>query len=568
MKNTYRLGISVAAASAVVFSSVAHAQQQPDAGQLLQGVDGKAPQAVPGRPVDIEKPAPEPAKSRVGPKVNAKTFRVSGMTVYPEAELTALLDKYVGQQLDFDDLQNAADVIANHYKRNGYFLAHAYLPGQEIKDGVVTIAVLEGRVGQVNIRMAEGAKISEETARNFILENIKPGDLITDKGLEYGLLLLNDLPGADIKSTLVPGSVVGTADVIVSVGEGKRFSGQVEVDNYGQTTTGIYRFGAAANLNSPLGRGDQLAVRLLETDDRHLSYARVGYTLPVSRSGTRLGLAHTKMEYALGGSFAALGAHGDAKIDNYYALHPMYRTRNFNVFGQVGYDVKKLSDFTDSTSSKSLKSANNFSATLFGDGRDGILGGGMSTYSLAYTWGNISLDTASVKAIDQGAGGYKTHGGFDKGNVQLSRLQNVMPGLAFYAAYNGQFATKNLDTSEKMSLGGPTGVRAYPQGEASIDEGYLLSGELRFALGRMGTELPGQFSLAAFADGGRGRIHKTPLLADARNNIGRAGAGVGLTWGQPDDFLVRGTIAWRIGDKALADVDRYPRITFNAVKWF
>lgn len=568
MENKHQLRLFAIAASAIAFSSMVRAQQAPDAGSLLQGVDGKPAMPAPASGVEVQKQMPEGPKSRVGPKVTAKEFRITGMTVYPEAELIELLSAYKDRQLDFDDLQSAAETIANHYKRNGYFLAYAYLPGQEIKDGIITIAVLEGRVGEVKIRMAEGAKISEETARNFILENIKPGDLITDKSLEYGLLLLNDLPGAEIKSTLTPGKVVGTADVIVSVGEGKRLSGQIEVDNFGQTTTGIYRFGAAANLNSPLGRGDQLALRVLDTDDSKMSYVRVGYTLPVGRHGTRLGIAKTDMKYALGGSFAALGAHGKADIENYYAVHPLYRTRNFNVFGQVGIDNKNLRDFTDSTSSKNFKSANNATVTLFGDGRDGVFGGGMSTYSLSHTFGHLSLDTASVKAVDQGAGGYKTHGGFDKSNIQLSRLQNIMPGLAFYAAYSGQFASKNLDTSEKMSLGGPTGVRAYPQGEASIDEGYLLTGELRYALGKMSADLPGQLGLSAFADGGRGKVNKTPLLTDARNNIGRAGLGVGLTWGQPDDFLVRGTIAWRIGNKAVADVDRDPRITFNAVKWF
>lgn len=573
-KGHHPLAVAVAAVGIAAFSSVAFAQQapNPDAGTLIKGVGEDKPVAPPRVPeVEVEKPKVEKPQASPGAKIQINGFRVTGTTVFSEADLIPLLDGKKGQELDFDELQSVSDIVANHYKRHGYFLAYAYLPAQEVKDGIVTIAVMEGRVGEVRIRMDENAKVSEDTVRRFIDANIKPGDLITDRTLEYGLLLLNDLPGVTIKSTLTPGSAPGTADVVVAVGEGRRFSGQVELDNFGQTTTGVWRYGGSANVNSPFGVGDQFSVRVLETDKNRLSYTRLGYTLPVGGYGTRLGIANTNMDYSLGTEkFLALRMHGIAKISNIYALHPLYRTRNLNVFAQASYDDKKLRDYTDSTDSKNFKGVRNYVVSLFGDGRDSVLGGGMNTWSLGYTDGQLNLETAAVKAIDQGRNGLKTHGAFTKTNLQLSRLQNVATDVALYVAYSQQWASKNLDTAEKMSLGGATGVRAYPQGEASVDEGYVATAELRFNLGNLGfSELPGQVGFSAFVDSGRGRTDKTPLATNTANWQGRSGAGFGLTWGQPDDFLVRLSTAWRLSNQgATADVNRTPRVLLNATKWF
>ena len=68
-------------------------------------------------------------------------------------------------------------------------------------------------------------------------------------------------------------------------------------------------------------------------------------------------------------------------------------------------------------------------------------------------------------------------------------------------------SARNLDSSEKFLLGGPSGVRAYPVGEASGDNGWVGTAELRREL-RMGNGLAAQ--LIAFADYGRVEQHERP----------------------------------------------------------
>ena len=57
----------------------------------------------------------------------------------------------------------------------------------------------------------------------------------------------------------------------------------------------------------------------------------------------------------------------------------------------------------------------------------------------------------------------------------------TFPGQDYsaFASFSGQMAGGNLDPSEKFYLGGSTGVRAYPSGEAGGSTGQLISLELR-----------------------------------------------------------------------------------------
>ena len=57
--------------------------------------------------------------------------------------------------------------------------------------------------------------------------------------------------------------------------------------------------------------------------------------------------------------------------------------------------------------------------------------------------------------------------------------QWINENLNFKTSGLAQFSNKNLDSSEQLSLGGITGVRAYPSGEASGDQGYKLTTELQ-----------------------------------------------------------------------------------------
>jgi hemolysin activation/secretion protein len=87
----------------------------------------------------------------LGDSLFVKGFSFTGNTVISQAELKALTQPSVGRSLTLAGLEEIAANVAALYKQKGYTLATAYVPQQQIRFGVVTIAILEGRVGEISV---------------------------------------------------------------------------------------------------------------------------------------------------------------------------------------------------------------------------------------------------------------------------------------------------------------------------------------------------------------------------------------------------------------------------------
>ena len=490
-----------------------------------------------------------------------RSLRVTGQTLYSEAELVAIAGFSPGE-LTLADLRAMASKIADHYRRNGYFVAQAYLPAQDIKDGAVTIVVLEGRYGNITLR--NQTNLSESLA-NSLLDGLKSGDPIAIAPLESRLLLLSDLPGVNVRSTLVPGAAVGTSDLLVDVTPGQRVTGSVEADNAGNRYTGEYRIGATVNINNPLGQGDVASLRVLTSGDG-LKYGRASYQAQFGKA--RVGVAYAALEYELGREFASLQAHGTAQIASIYGSYPLIRSRNTNLYALIGFDARKYRDKVDATLPPTVvdKKAHVWMGSLYGNHRDGFGGGGVNSYSLTWSSGDLDIETPAALAAD--AVTARTNGRYDKLALYAARLQNVTDTISLYAAINGQVASKNLDISEKMGLGGPYAVRAYPVGEAYADEGYIVNLEARLRLPKFSQSLPGQFHLIGFIDTGTVTLNRNPWTS-ADNHRTLSGAGVGLTWADYNNFAVSAYWAHKVGSEAATSApDKSSRFWIQGVKFF
>jgi len=552
----------------LVLSQSVFAQQVPSAGSQMQQIP---PIPVPQKaaPKVEVKPGSTPAIADADSvKIIVNRLNVTGAQAYSEAELLAVTGFIPGSELSLSDLRGMASKIANYYHRNGYFVAQAYLPAQEIKDGAVTIAVIDGQYG--NVTLHNQTNVSDDLA-NSLLGGLNSGDPVTSAPLESRLLLLSDLPGVKVNSTLVPGTSVGTSDLIVDLTPGRRVSGEVDADNAGNRYTGSNRNGATINLNEPTGHGDVASLRVL-TSGAGLNYARASYQMQFGKATA--GVAYSALRYELGQEFESLQANGTAEVASIYGSYPLIRSRNNNLYAGLAYDDKTFQDKVDSTGAVTDKKAHVLMASLYGDHRDNFGGGGLSTYSLTWSTGDIDITGSSgliPTALAADAAGPQSNGHFDKLGFSAMRLQSVTESISFSAAINGQLASKNLDVSEKMELGGMYAVRAYPEGETYADEGYVLTLEARLQLPKFSERLPGQMQLIAFVDTGSVTINKNPgpWSGAGPNNRTLSGAGVGFNWSDPNNFMVRAYYAFKLGDEvATSAPDASGRFWIQAVKYF
>ncbi len=529
------------------------AQQVPDAGSQLQLLPRSPTQPQNTPDIQLNAARSLPPSPGDGQKMAVRSVRIRGAAVFTEAQLLAAAgwsDKL--QALSLADLHALAARVTQHYRAAGYFLAQAYLPPQDIRDGQVTISVLEGQYGDVQLR--NRSEVSQRLL-DGLLQGVKTGDVVTLAPLERGLLLLSDLPGVAVRSTLTPGASVGASDLIVEVDPAQRFTGSVEADNHGSRYTGSQRVGATVNVNNLAGVGDVLTLRALSTG-RQLNYGRLAYQVQVGAG--RVGTSYADMNYALGREFESLQFAGGTQITSVYGSYPLQRSRQANASLQLSYDAKAFQDRQGATSTANDKRAKVWTGSIVGDHRDAWRGGGFDQYSASVTQGRLDAPLTEAHA----------DGRYTKLALSASRLQSLTPQTSVQISLSAQVASKNLDSSEKMELGGAQAVRAYPQGEAYGDQGYVVSLEGRTLLPRLFERQSGQLQLVGFVDTGTVYVNKNRWDAsDNRRTL--SGVGIGVNWMGDHDVVVKAYCARKVGAAvANSAPDASTRFWIQAVKYF
>jgi len=215
---------------------------------------------------------------------------------------------------------------------------------------------------------------------------------------------------------------------------------------------------------------------------------------------------------------------------------------------QVAFNYFDLDDQIDAVNTNNPRQLRSVTLSVTGNFDDDVFGGGVNAGSVAIGTGNLQFRNDTAEQIDRATA--RTRGDFDTVLYSALRLQRISDALHLYVALQGQYASKNLDSSQKFVLGGPNAVRAYAQGDGVGDEGLLGTAELRYSLPSRGWLAHPQ--LFTFIDAGTIHINAQPYLPTT-NQIDLYGAGVGFSADMWSGLTLRGSIAWRIGSDSGVD---------------
>lgn len=534
-----------------VLGSLVFAQTPPNAGSLLRQISPPTTQQTPtatGVVAPVQVTPTQPLDQ--GLVFSVRQIHIIGTTIFSEAELLPLVADMLNAERSLAQLQDAAARITARYRAAGYLVARAYLPQQKIENGLVSIAVLEGKLADIKIENASHLSTARAQA---MLGEIDPSKAANQSQINRAVLLLGDTPGVGaVDARLSPGGNVGETVLTTRLNPVPYASGRFELDNYGGLYTGRNRVGASVDVSSPFGFGERFSARLIASDS-DLLYGRLAAQAPVGSSGLTVGTAIGRSSYALGDTFAALDAVGRSTTGELFARYPLLRGVDANVYAQAAWEQRKLRDEVRSTATTTDKHAHVGTLSLQADARDRWGGGGSTQGSVALSQGRLGIDSPGAAVLD--AAGAQTVGRYTKWAWAVQRQQALGVGWSLGAQLRGQRAGKNLDSSEKLSLGGANGVRAYASGEATGDKGWLASLELRYAISP-------QVSASAFYDAGQVTVNANPYLATP-NTLRRSGTGLRLA-GSYGAFDWQAAMAWRGGDAGTAEPDRQARFWAQA----
>ena len=434
---------------------------------------------------------------------------------------------YLRRTLSEADVNALLAALTNDARRCGYPAAAAYLPPQTHSDGTLTIRILAGRYGKINIE--NSAAVSDGQLKRMT-HALREGAAIEGKSLETALYNIAALGGIEVAGLLSPGTAFGTSDLTIRVKDGKRQSYVLYSENYGSRTSGRYRYGVQASLSNITRSGDRLSLAAMLSNEDLRNYS-VTYTRPVGVDGSMLGLGISRMDYELSGAFRRLGAQGHADTVSLFGTSPLLRTARDSLSITYGWDSRKLKDEYKNVGMTLEKHSN---AAHIGVRGEMVRPRTRLTYDLTAYHGTIASDSAMAERQMRRAG---TEGSFTKGVLNLGVRQELGGRFHLNMRAQMQAAGDNLDSSEEIYLGGANGVRAYPQGEGSGDSGYLASAELVYRTG-----IP-HLDLSTYYDTG----HVVYAHDGADGGTTLRGWGIGVSYSRPGDYFLRLDWARRIG---------------------
>jgi len=536
----------------LVFSGIASAQQpfsrevNVNGGKLLQEMKSVKMELENEKDLIPTVQPSVPVVQKTTKKADIKQISIEGNTKLPFSVLSELTKKYE-KEVTMSELHELCDLITQKYREKGFLLAKSYIPPQEVVDGKIKIIVMEGYYDKVNVL---NKSLIENSHVNGYFQSLSKGNAIQSDELQRQLLLVNDLKGVFIKSMLKPGSEKGTSSLDIEVTQEERVNGFVTVDNSNNKYTDPVRTVGSINIISPLSRGDLITLTGA-TSGKRMMYGQANYQTPIDYDGVVVGGSLSALSYKLGDDYEILDATGTATTEGLFASYPLIRSRDKNLSVQIDYNHKNMTDKIGVTELESKKKLDTIVPSfIYKESR----WGGLTRVNASVSLGVVGLD-------NENADEYNTEGSYNKIFADISRIQPLSSDFLLYGKVSGQTSGKNLDSAEKMSLGGPYGVRAYPQGESSSDEAVMANVELQYHL------LP-SVDFTLFYDFASGKTEKEVLSSDKNNTHKLSGTGLGVAYHAPYGFEFNATAAWKLGDEPTSDNNKSPRIWAGISKTF
>ena len=324
--------------------ALVHAQALPPAGQ--SGVGQKAleqsrpdfqlpKEDLPALSIEDSRTVVDPG---AGPRFIVKKINVIGNTLVSDDLLAPILEVGDGMEVTLGILHLIAQEITSLYGLQGYILTRAYIPEQEIENGVVTIQVIEGKLGKIEVTGNEKFKSEDIVAR---LRTLQDNPALKESTLEKYLLGLNAIRGLKVKAILKPGEAFGTSDLTLEAEESRTYRIAFDADNFGSRFTGEQRYGLTGEAGSLFRLGDRFSVRGV-TSNADQIFINPSYSTPIGPYGTTATLSYTFTDFNLGGNLVALNAGGNANIFTAELSHVLARTRSSEFYLSLGGEIRNF----------------------------------------------------------------------------------------------------------------------------------------------------------------------------------------------------------------------------------
>ncbi len=431
-----------------------------------------------------------------------KEFIIEGNTAFSDREIQDLLKKFINQSVNFADLLQVETIITEKYKEAGYVNSGALIPGQNVKNGVITVQVIEGTIEGLRVTVKEG-RLSEKYISSRLKRGTKTPFNLNELQEALQLLQLNPLI-ENLNAELSVGTKRNRWLLDIEVTQANAFNPVIFANNTRRPpSVGTFQRGIEINHDNLVGLADRLNFIYKNTEGSN-DY-NVNYNFPFNASDSSfrirfrrinsdiieppfddLDLESLTNEFKFGVRQPIL-LTATANSTQEFALGLEF-SRQTNATELLGEDFP-LSPGANDEGKTRINSLQFFQDWTRRTRRDVLAVRSQFNFGLDIFDATVSSDEPDAEFFSW------------RGQFQWLKLLNPDSNINFLVRSDIQVSNSELVPLEQFSIGGGESVRGYRQDVLLGDSGLLISAELRVPFVRWNN---GQSSVAVipFADFG------------------------------------------------------------------
>jgi hemolysin activation/secretion protein len=422
---------------------------------------------------------PQPSLEQIPGTITVTQFEVVGSTVFSQKKLADVLKEFTGKPISFAELLQAQEAISKLYIDNGYITSGAFIPPQELQNGIVKIEVIEGEVESINI---DGLKKLRPSYVRSRLALAAKTPLDQNRLLQALQMLQLDPLIGNISAELGAGSRPGISVLEIKVREADPFSAQLSIDNERSPSVGSVRRQLQIFHNNLLGFGDRFHAGYINTDGSN-SLDDLSYTFPINAANGTIGFSYGRTSTNIVETpFNVLDIQSASRNYQLTYRQPLYQTPNEEfALGLTASRQESETSLLNEPYPLSL-GANDRGETRISAVRffqEYTQRNNVQVFAVRSQF-NFGLDAFNA-TINNTAPDSQ----FVTWRGQTQYLRLLTPDTTLLLRSDIQLSDRPLVALEQFSAGGQQSVRGYRQDYLLADNGLFASAEIRTSILRI-----------------------------------------------------------------------------------
>lgn len=468
--------------------------------------------------------AAEPQQAQQ-PGFDLLELRVKGNTLLERTELERAVYPFLGPKKTIDTVEQARDALEKIYQAKGYQTVAVDIPEQDVKNGVVYLQVVEGKVSRLRIK----------DSRYFSLGAIKAGVPELAEGNVPNMpkmqaqLAAIDNQSADRKVTPVlrAGETPGTLEVDLKVKDSLPLHGRVELNGRNTSSTSRLRLVTSLHYDNLWQKlhSASLMYQVSPENNEEVDVWAGTYVLPVPNTDAKLAFyavsSSSNAQIASAGALSVIGIgeiYGARLIKPLPGLDDYFHTLTLGVdYKDFKEDLNLIGADTIRTPITYLPFMLQYASSL--RGKESLTSFNVGVNFSVRGMGNEQSEFENKR--------FNARANYSVLTGGINFTHNLPYGMEFSSRFSGQAADSPLISNEQFSLGGMQSIRGYFETQALSDDGMIASLELHsphLAPGYRDTI--NKLQALVFVDGGRGWVQQA--LPGNAKTYDLASAGLGM----------------------------------------